>query len=106
MNMQSKKSGSIVQDEPIFQSQLITGFVTSDKTSSGTALYSTIDLVMPIINDVTQNYTYGWAYNSSTKALTVTCKTNLTAVISLLTVVLGPTVVPSGTSVQVLVKGH
>lgn len=83
-----------------------TFYLTSDKTSSGTALYSTIDAVIPIINDVTQNYTYGWSYNSTTKALTVTAKTNLTAVISLLTVVLGPTVVPNGASIQVVVKGH
>lgn len=81
-------------------------YLTSDKTSTGTALYTTIDVVMPIINDVTQNYTYGWSYNSTTKALTVSARTNLTAVISLLTVVLGPTNVPNGTNIQVLVKGH
>ncbi len=81
-------------------------YLTSDKTSGGTALYTTIDAVIPIINDATQNYTYGWSYNAGTKALTVTAKTNLTAVISLLTVVLGPTNVANGVPVQVVVKGH
>lgn len=81
-------------------------YLTSDKTSTGTALYSTIDAVIPIINDVTQNYTYGWSYNSGTKALTVTARTNLTAVVALVTVLLGPSNVANGTSVQILVKGH
>lgn len=81
-------------------------YLTSDKTSSGTALYSTVDYVNPLVNDVTQNYTYGWSYNSTTKALTVSAKTNLTAVITLLTVVLEPTNVSNGTSIQVVVKGH
>ncbi len=81
-------------------------YITSDKTSSGTALYSTIDAVIPLVNDASQNYTYGWSYNSTTKALTVTCKTNLTAVIALLTVILGPTNAPNGTNINVTVKGH
>lgn len=87
-------------------------YLTSDKTSSGTALYSTIDYVSPIINDATANYTYQWSYNSSTKVLTVTSKTNLST--NVLTNLLGGTIpslqppsnVANGITVYLLVKGH
>lgn len=82
-------------------------YLTSDKTATGTALYSTVDIAIPFINDATQNYTYGVStYNPTTKSITVTAKTNLTAVISLLTVVLGPTTVNNGTPIGIIVKGH
>lgn len=81
-------------------------YLTSDKTSTGTALYTTLDYVNPFVNDATTNYSYGYSYNSGTKALSVT--TNRAVGVTILSInVLGiPTAVPNGTSIQVLVKGH
>ncbi len=87
-------------------SGVATFYLTSDKTSSGTALYTTIDFVAPIINDASNNYTYGWSYNSGTKALSVTYKQNGTALLSLINVLTGPANVPNGTTGYVFVKGH
>lgn len=81
-------------------------YLTSDKTSSGTALYTTIDAVIPIVNDPTTNYTYGWSYNSGTKALTVTTKYSPGLVVGILTLLGLPQNAPNGTNVQVVVTGH
>lgn len=81
-------------------------YVTSDKTSSGTALYTTIDAVIPIVNDATTNYTYGWSYNAGTKALTVTTKYSPGLVVGALTLLGLPQNAPNGTSVQVIILGH
>lgn len=83
-------------------------YITSDKTSTGTALYSTIDYVNPIINDSTINYSYGWSYNTGTKALTVNAKNSLGLNIALLGLTLlgTPSNVANGTNVFVYVKGH
>ena len=99
-------AGSDYTNSSTATSGVVTYYLTSDKTSTGTALYSTIDGVYPIINDATANYTFGWSYNSSTKALSVTAKTNGTTIISLITVLTAPVNVTNGTTVYVLVKGH
>jgi len=86
-----------------------TFYLTSTGTSTGTALYTNISYVNPIINDVNGNYTFGWSYNAGTKALTVSARvaTN-TAVIALLGIsLLGSTTpVPNATQISVLVKGN
>lgn len=90
-------------------SGVATFYLTSDKTSTGTALYSVVDLIMPIINDATLNYTYGFStYNSLTKSITVTAKVSAGINVALLGLTLlgAPASVPNGTSIQVLVKGH
>lgn len=82
-------------------------YLTSDKTSTGTALYTNLNFVAPIVNDSVSNYTYGWSYNSTTKALTVNVKASpaLNVAAMGLTVLGIPANVANGTSVQVLVKG-
>lgn len=77
--------------------------------SSGTALYSQINYVNPLVNNVNGNYTFGWSLSGDLKTLTVQSRvaTN-TAVIALLGIsLLSSTVqVPNGTEIQVLVKGQ
>jgi hypothetical protein len=83
-------------------------FLTSDKTASGTALYTTINYVNPLVNDVNGNYTFGWTISADKKRLVVKSRvaTN-TAVIAILGIsVLNSTVpVVTGTQIQVNVKG-
>lgn len=83
-------------------------YLTNDKTSTGTALYSTVNYVNPVVNDSTTNYTYGWSYNAGTKALTVNVKqaTGINVALVGLTLLGVPANVANGTSVQVLVKGN
>jgi len=83
-------------------------YLTSDKTSTGTALYTNITCVLPIINDSTVNYTYGWTYNSTTKALTVNAKSSAGINVALvgLTLLGLPSPVANGTNIQILVKGN
>lgn len=87
-------------------SGVTTFYITSDKTSSGTGLYSTLDYVNPIINNSTITYAYSWSYNSTTKALTVTVQSNPVVTILSINVLGALTPVTNGTSVQLLVKGH
>ena len=95
-------SANTVADSAVF-------YLTNDKTSTGTALYSTVTYVNPIINNRNGNYTFDWTVSSDKKVLTVKSKvaTN-TAVIALLGIsVLGSTVnVSTGTTISVLVKGN
>lgn len=83
-------------------------YLTSDKTSTGAALYTNVTYVSPIVNDSTVNYTYGWSYNAGTKALTVNVKqaTGINVALLSLTLLQTPNNVANGTSVQVLVKGN
>lgn len=83
-------------------------YLTSDKTSTGTALYTNVTYVSPIVNDSTVNYTYGWSYNAGTKALTVNVKqaTGINVALLSLTLLQTPNNVANGTSVQVLIKGN
>lgn len=83
-------------------------YLTSDKTSTGTALYTNLTYVNPIVNDSTINYSYGWSYNSGTKALTVNTKSAIGLNVALvgLTLLGIPGNAPNGTSVQILVKGN
>lgn len=86
-------------------------YLTNDKTSTGTGLFSNVNFVCPIVNDSVNNYTYGWSYNSGTKALTVNVKTNLQQnVLSTLLGALVPALAPptnaaNGVVVSLLVKG-
>lgn len=83
-------------------------YLTSDKTPTGSALYPvSVDFVAPIINDANNNYTYGWSYNATTKALTVTAKISAATNVALLGIsLLGvPVNVANGTQISVLVKG-
>lgn len=83
-------------------------YLTSDKTSTGTALYTTVTYVNPVVNDSTVNYTYGWSYNAGTKALTVNVKqaTGINVALLGLTLLGVPANVANGVNVQVLVKGN
>ena len=83
-------------------------YLTSDKTSTGIALYTNITYVNPIVNDSSLNYSYGWNYNAGTKALTVNTKAAVGLNIALLSLTLlgVPSSVANGTNVQVLVKGN
>jgi len=82
-------------------------YLTSDGTSTGTALFTTVSYANPFVNDSVVNYSYGWTYNATTKALTVNVKSAAGLYISLLNLsLLGvPANVANGTSVSVLVKG-
>lgn len=83
-----------------------TFYLTNDKTSTGTALYTTVTYVNPVVNDVTANYVYSWTISG--KTLTLTAKSAVpTGVIALLGIsVLGaPTAVANGTTISLLVKG-
>ena len=82
-------------------------YLTNDGTSGGTATFTSIQIVSPIINDSTLNYTYGWSYNATTKALTVNAKVSTGINVALLNLtLLGiPANVANGTSISVLVKG-
>lgn len=87
----------------------VTFYLTSDKTSTGTALYTNVNFVCPIVNDSTQNYTYSWsAYNPATKSITVNVKVSAGLNVALvgLTLLGVPANVANGTNVQVLVKGN
>lgn len=83
-------------------------YLTNDKTSTGTALFNTLITVLPIINNSANNYTYGWSYNATTKALTVNCKISAGVNVALvgLTLLGAPANVANGTNVQILVKGN
>ncbi len=83
-------------------------YLTSDKTSTGTALYTTVTYVNPIVNDSNVNYSYSWSYNAGTKALTVNTKAAVGLNVALvgLTLLGVPSNVANGTSVQVFVKGN
>lgn len=83
-------------------------YLTSDKTISGTALYSNVTSVLPIINDANNNYTYGWTISGDKKTLTVTSKASQATFISLLGLSLlgAPANVANGTTVSVTVKGN
>lgn len=84
-----------------------TFYLTSDKTSTGTALFTTINYVNPVVNDISANYVYSWAIVG--KVLTITAKSAApTGVIALLGIsVLGaPTTVANGTTISVEVKGQ
>lgn len=81
-------------------------YLTSDKTSTGTALFSNVTTVIPLVNDASTNYTYGWTYNSTTKALTVNVKSSPGLVVGVLTLLGVPVNVANGTNVQILVKGN
>lgn len=89
-------------------SGVATFYLTSDKTITGSGLYSNVTYVNPVINDAASNYTYSWSYNSSTKALLVTAKASTQTAVALigLTVLGVPANVTNGTSVLVLVKGN
>lgn len=81
-------------------------YLTSDKTASGTALFTVDPLVFPIVNDATQNYTYGWTLSGDKKTLTVNVKSSAGINVSLVSLTLlgAPVNVPAGTQVQILVK--
>lgn len=82
-------------------------YLTNDGTSTGTALFTTVEYVNAIVNDSAVNYTYGWSYNSSTKELTVNVKSSTGLYIALLSLTLlgTPANVANGVQVSVLVKG-
>lgn len=83
-------------------------YLTSDKTASGTALYTNILTVQPIVNDAALNYTYSWTISSDKKTLTVNVKAAVGLNVSLvgLTLLGVPSNVANGTVVNVLVKGN
>lgn len=87
----------------------VTFYLTSDKTASGTALFTNVTSVIPFVNDSTQNYTYSYsAYNPTTKSITVNVKVSAGLNVALvgLTLLGVPANVPNGTNVYVLVKGN
>jgi len=82
-------------------------YLTSDKTLSGTALFTTTPYINPVVNNVNGNYTFGWTLSADKKTLVVKSRvaTN-TAVIALLGIsVLGSTQpVTTGTPIQIFAK--
>ena len=84
-----------------------TFYLTSDKTSSGTALYTSVNSIIPMINDANGNYSYGWTVSGDLKTLTITAKIAAATNIPLLglSLLAPPANVADGTSVIVLVKG-
>ena len=83
----------------------VTFYLTSDKTSSGAALFSSAPAIVPIINDSDNNYSYEWTLSGDFKTLTVNCKVSSGINVALLGLTLlgAPTNVANGTSVNVLV---
>lgn len=84
-----------------------TFYLTSDKTVTGTALYTTVNYINPVVNDINANYVYSWVISG--KTLTVTAKSAApTGVIGILGIsVLGaPTTVVNGTTISVTVFGQ
>lgn len=83
-------------------------YLTTDKTPTGAALFSSIVTVLPIVNDSSNNYNYGWSYNPTTKALTVNVKSSSALNVSALGLNLlgAPVNVANGSVVQILVKGN
>lgn len=93
-------SAATVSDSAVF-------YLTSNRLSTGTALYTTKPVVSPAVNNIGGNYTFGWTISSDFKKLVVRAKvaTN-TAVIALIGIsVLGSTVaVTTGTVIQIIAK--
>lgn len=81
-------------------------YLTNNKTSSGTALYSDVSYVNPVINDVSTNYLYGWTISVDKKTLTISAKNSSLVTILTISVVAAPTNVTNGTVISVLVKGN
>lgn len=84
-------------------------YLTSDGTSTGTALFINIDYIKAEVSDSTSNYNYAYALTNSNKTLTITAsRSTPTGVIALLGIsVLGsPTAAPNGTSISVFIKGN
>lgn len=79
--------------------------LTSDGTSSGTALYSTVDQdsVNVLVNDATASYQYGWVFSNSNKTLTVTVNKFTTA--NILSGILGQAAA-NGSVVKLTVWGN
>lgn len=81
-------------------------YLTSNKTSGGTALYTDVTSIIPFINDVNTNFTYGYSLSGDKKTLTVTAKYN-PVIILLSTSILGSlSNVTNGTIVYITVKGY
>lgn len=85
-------------------------YLTKDKTSTGIALFPNsvnVVTILPIVNDSLNNYTYGWSYNATTKALTVNVKVSSGINVAALGLNLlgAPVNVSNGTNIQILVKG-
>lgn len=87
-------------------------YLTSNRTAGGTALYSNVIFISPIVNNSVTNFTYGWTLSSDKKMLTVNVKGTgsanvLTTLLGAVTaVVTTPANVASGTMVNILVKGN
>jgi hypothetical protein len=83
-------------------------YLTTDGTSTGTALYTNVNYVLPVVNDSTTNYTYGWTISTDKKTLTINVKATPALAISLLGLTLlgVPANASNGTSVNCLVVGN
>lgn len=80
-------------------------YLTSDKTSTGTALFSSEPVITPIVNDASANYTYGWTLSADKKMLTVNVKYAPLVSVALVGLVLAaPINVAAGIQVRVMVK--
>lgn len=79
-------------------------YLTNDKTSTGTALYSFMPTVIPIVNDASTNYTYQWTLSPDFKTLTVNIKSSPGLVVGLLTLLGVPVNVANGTAVKVMIN--
>lgn len=82
-----------------------TFYLTSDKTSSGAALFSSAPAIVPTINDSDNNYSYEWSLSGDFKTLTVNCKVSSGINVALLGLTLlgAPANVANGITVNVLV---
>lgn len=82
-------------------------YLTDNGASNGNALFSSVKAVIPIINDASVNYTYGWVVSADRKTLTINAKASAGINVALLSLTLlgVPGNVANGTVVSCIVAG-
>lgn len=83
----------------------VTIYLTDTGLVGGAAVFAAVNSIIPIVNDSTKNYTYGWTLSGDRKTLVVNVKYVPNVVVALVTVLGLPTNVPDGTTVSVTVAG-
>lgn len=81
-------------------------YLTSDKTSTGTALFpTTVSYLKAEVNDANSGYNYSYALTNANKTLTVTVKVASGVTLLGISVLAAPVSVANGTSVSILALG-
>lgn len=83
-------------------------WLTDNGGSTGNAVFTTINTVIPIINDGTGNFNYSWVISGDKKSVTVTGQKSSATAIALLGISLlgAPVNVANGVIITVTVKGN